>query len=83
MCIIISKIPLLISSLMLGKHKDFDRKVVLMVAGSIKQCTNTVRLLAYVFTVGDFQSELLKPEVSNRVYWFETRISSLDSFKVK
>ena len=36
-------------------------------------------LCGYVLTAEDPQSEWLKHEESNRVYWFETRISSLDS----
>ena len=35
--------------------------------------SNSVRLLAYVFIVGDLPSESLKRGESNGVYWFETR----------
>ena len=38
--------------------------------------SNNVRLLAYVFTGGDPQSEWLKRDESNRVYSFETRFLS-------
>ena len=40
------------------------------------------RLWVYVFTPQDPHLEWLKREESNGVYWFETRVSSLDNFKV-
>ena len=38
--------------------------------------SNNVRLLAQVFTGEDPQSEWLKCDESNRVYWFQTRFLS-------
>ena len=35
--------------------------------------SNNVRLLAHVFSCEDLQSEWLKRDKSNRVYWFQTR----------
>ena len=36
------------------------------------------RLWAYIFTYQDLNSDLLKREESNKVYWLQTRISSSD-----
>ena len=39
--------------------------------------SNYIRMLAYVFTVGNPYLEWLKRNESNRLYWFETRFLSL------